>query len=585
MWVFKAIILMVGISSMVTAIGCHGIQKKDDLGLEELVNGETVERQERTDKGFMGVNDLVQGRDIVQETAVPGSTIEVQVEGEFELFEILKMLLVQFGYSITCATEGKVKISVSGQYTEEEIVTIAKGVCTSLGFSLNIDGRVCTVMRVDNSKSVPDYVFALRTKHIILQKDFLGDIQSGSEIKVLIFKNIVIVYGVKQQVLRVSEAIQLMDVDYLKGCFVKFINCFDADKVISSLSAMYEIEGVKVVKLSHDMVVVVTVSKDYLDYISKMVKTLSAYSTLPEIYVYRARYRDVEEIKDFINTVEKVEMKIDRELSSVFFKCSYDKFLMLRKYLSSFDVLSKQVLMKMYMVDIRSSKNLELGADWFVEAGKLNIEKTRFGASITGGLSGAYQIGNIKAYFKMLQKVLDAKVISKPSVYVKSGQEAEIKFTSSVPVVTSKNTTASTGSGIVQNVEYRDVGIIFRITPLCVGSNILINVYIENSSLQKETGVEDNPMFLKDSVSTRFVVRDGAFCVLGGIKSENNETGVKGIPFLSRIKYLGYLFGGRSSAYEKREMIVCLFPKVVRNEYESDRLGESLLEGMKINQN
>lgn len=32
-------------------------------------------------------------------------------------------------------------------------------------------------------------------------------------------------------------------------------------------------------------------------------------------------------------------------------------------------------------------------------------------------------------------------------------------------------------------------------------------------------------------------------------------------------------------------MLVCLFPKVVRNEYESDRLAESLLDGMKFNQN
>lgn len=141
------------------------------------------------------------------------------------------------------------------------------------------------------------------------------------------------------------------------------------------------------------------------------------------------------------------------------------------------------------------------------------------------------------------------------------------------------------GTGIIQNIEYKDVGVIFKITPVCVGNNILIDVYIENSSLQKDTGVEDNPMFLKDSVSSNFIVRDGSFCVLGGIRYDNNEVSVNGIPFLSRIKFLGYLFGGFKRSYEKREMLVCLFPKVVRNEYESDRLAESLLEGMKFNQN
>ncbi|MEK6553499.1 MAG: hypothetical protein AABZ54_08640 [Bacteroidota bacterium] len=586
MWVLRVIFLMVGFSSMLNLIGCQGVQKKEDMGFDELVNIE-VEKQEETEKGFMGVNDFVQGREIVQEAVVPGSTVDVQVEGGFELFEILKMLLVQFGYSLTCASEGKIMISVSGLYTEEEIITISKGVCMSLGFSLNIDGKICNVVRVDNSRSVSDYVIALRTKHIILQKDFLSDIQSGSEVKVLVFKNIVVMYGLKQQVLMVLEAVKLMDVDYLKGCFVKFINCFDADKVISSLSSMYEIEGVKVVKFSNDMVVVVTVSKDYLDYVSKMVKTLSAYCTLSEVYVYKSRYRGVEEIKDFINTIEKVEMKVDKELSAIFLKCSYEKFVMLKKYLVSFDVLSKQVLMRLYMVDVRSSKDLGLGTDWLADSGSFKINKTGFGSALTGGIGSAYQIGNVKAFFKLLEKVLDAKVISKPSVFVKSGQEAEIKFTRSVPVLTSKGSGQSVGvgTGIIQNIEYKDVGVIFKITPVCVGSNILIEVYIENSSLQKDTGVENNPMFLKDSVSTNFTVRDGSFCVLGGIRYDNNEVSVNGIPFLSRIKFLGYLFGGFKKSYEKREMLVCLFPKVVRNEYESDRLAESLLDGMKFNQN
>src|SRR3990167_6107271 len=554
MWVLRVIFLMVGFSVMLSVIGCKGVQKREDLGFGDLVNAPFESVSEVGFNGSVSVNDIVGGSDSKDVEIGRGVEIDVQVDGQFELFDVVKMLLIQFGYSLTCSSEGKVMVSVVGSYTDDEIVTIAKGICETLGYSLVIDGRICTIVRVDKSRSVPDYVMAFKTKYVLLNKDLLGDIQSTGDLKVLVFKDIVVVYGLKQQVLRIVESLKLMDIDYLRGCFVKFVSCFDAEKVISLISGMYELEGVKVIKVSVDLVVVVTRSSDYMTYISRMIKSLSSYSTMSEVYVY---------------------------------KCSYDRFVVLKKYLVSFDVLSKQVLMRLYMVDVRGTRDSGFGLDWWVDAGSFSLDKTSFGSLMSSGISGVYKVGNVKAFFKMLEKVLDARVINKPSVFVKSGQEAEIKFTRSVPVLTSKGSGQSVGvgTGIIQNIEYKDVGVIFRITPVCVGSNILIEVYVENSLLQKDTGVENNPLFLKDSVRTNFTVRDGSFCVLGGIRYDNNEVSVDGVPFLSRIKYLGYLFGGFKRSNEKREMLVCLYPKVVRDEYEFDRLSESLLEGMRFNQN
>ena len=558
MWVLRVIFLMVGFSVMLSVIGCKGVQKREDLGFGDLVNAPFESVSEVGFNGSVSVNDIVGGSDSKDVEIGRGVEIDVQVDGQFELFDVVKMLLIQFGYSLTCASEGKVMVSVVGSYTEDEIVTIAKGICETLGYSLVIDGRICTIVRVDKSRSVPDYVMAFKTKYVLLNKDLLGDIQSTGDLKVLVFKDIVVVYGLKQQVLRIVESLKLMDIDYLRGCFVKFVSCFDAEKVISLISGMYELEGVKVIKVSVDLVVVVTRSSDYMTYISRMIKSLSSYSTMSEVYVYKARYRDVDEIKSYIDTIEKVDMKVDKELSALFFKCSYDRFVVLKKYLVSFDVLSKQVLMRLYMVDVRGTRDSGFGLDWWVDAGSFSLDKTSFGSLMSSGISGVYKVGNVKAFFKMLEKVLDARVINKPSVFVKSGQEAEIKFTRSVPVLTSKGSGQSVGvgTGIIQNIEYKDVGVIFRITPVCVGSNILIEVYVENSLLQKDTGVENNPLFLKDSVRTNFTVRDGSFCVLGGIRYDNNEVSVDGVPFLSRIKYLGYLFGGFKRSNEKREMFL-----------------------------
>lgn len=582
-------VLMVSLLSSALIQGCEmfGSRIVSQYDLDELQN-------EKVSKSFVPevfipnkVDVLVSGVESEGVFVEKGVEVEVQIDGKYEVFDILKMVLGQFGYTVVSVSIGEVMVFIDGKYTELELIDLSKGVCEALGFTFKIDGRICTVVKVDSKGSLVDSIVIYRPRFIEFKKEILDEMRVGNDLRILSYKNILVVIGVKLSVLRLVEAIKAMDVDLLSGRYVKFVSCSDADKVIVGLSGMYELEGVKVLKVTDSLVVIVSTSREYLEYVCRMVKTLSVYSTSSVVYVYKSRYRSVASLKAYIDVIDRVEMVVDNELSAIFFKCSYEKFLMIKRSLVSFDVLPKQVLMRLYMVDVRSSQDMGVGVDWSLVSKGFNINQTAFGSVLSGGISGVYQMGDVKVFFNMLEKLLDARVISKPSVYVKSGQSAEIKFTRSVPVLVTKGSGQSlgVGAGIIQQVDYKDVGIIFRVTPVCVGGNILVDIYVENSSLQKETGVENNPMFLKDSVSSSFTVADGSFCVLGGLKYTNNEWFDNGVFFLRGIKFMGYLFGGLKRFNEKREMLVCLFPKVVRNEYESDRLSEVLLDGVKLNFN
>lgn len=571
-------------------VGCGSVQKVNNLGIGELVNGlekvETVESEVVGSslelRNVAGVSDEIKMRDINDHL------VSVEVDGKYELHEVLKMVLGSFGYAVSSAMPGMVDVYVVGDFSESDLFGVCKGICESLGYTLRVDGKICTVVKVLNVGDMVESVKVYKSKYVQYKRDDLAEF-AGKEgdIKLIVMGNYVVVAGRKLSVDKMVMVLSSMDVDVLKGRFVKFVSCYDADKVVSSLEGVYDVEGVKVKKIRVDMVAIVSTSRQYLDYTTRMVTNISRSVGQSPIYVYKTRYRSVDEVKKYVDMLDEVEMVIDNELSAIYFKCSYDKYQVLKKSVELFDVLPKQVLMRLYMLDVRSSKEVSFGMDYSVDAGDLQIDKSMFSLNIIGGLSGVYDINGVKAFFRMLEKVLDARVISKPSVYMKSGQESEIKFTTSVPVLTSKGSGQSVGvgAGIIQQVEYRDVGIIFRVLPVCSGNNILIDVYVENSALQRETGVEGNPLFMKDSVRSKFIVKDGSFCVLGGLKFDNNELSNTGIPFIRRIKYLGYLFGGEKRTNEKREMLICLFPKIVRSEYESDRLSESLLDSLKLNFN
>ncbi|MDE1890769.1 MAG: hypothetical protein KGI30_11055, partial [Planctomycetota bacterium] len=104
----------------------------------------------------------------------------------------------------------------------------------------------------------------------------------------------------------------------------------------------------------------------------------------------------------------------------------------------------------------------------------------------------------------------------------------ELKFGSSVPFIGTKSVT-SVANGVVQNVTYKYVGIILKLTAsVAENRNVMIDVYIENSAMVKDGGVEGNPIFTMDSVKTGFVIPDMTMCILGGVKTSNRGGGEKG---------------------------------------------------------
>ena len=96
MWVLRVIFLMVGFSVMLSVIGCKGVQKREDLGFGDLVNAPFESVSEVGFNGSVSVNDIVGGSDSKDVEIGRGVEIDVQVDGQFELFDVVKMLLIQF---------------------------------------------------------------------------------------------------------------------------------------------------------------------------------------------------------------------------------------------------------------------------------------------------------------------------------------------------------------------------------------------------------------------------------------------------------------------------------------------------------
>lgn len=188
------------------------------------------------------------------------------------------------------------------------------------------------------------------------------------------------------------------------------------------------------------------------------------------------------------------------------------------------------------------------------------------------GLSGYISAGNsLTAIVTALENTNRFRVISRPSVMssnlekaiIASGQEIAVPQN----IQSSINAVSNTNSGIVTNssVQYKDVQLQLEVVPL-INSNreVALDVLVKNDEVSGSTRIDNNdiPTIATRLVQTHVTVPDQGTLVLGGlIKSSTNRVR-SGIPFLSSIPGLGYLFSNTTKEKIRQELVILIRPEV-----------------------
>ena len=180
-----------------------------------------------------------------------------------------------------------------------------------------------------------------------------------------------------------------------------------------------------------------------------------------------------------------------------------------------------------------------------------------------------------------LEQVTSTRVVSAPSVVAFENEEAEIKIVDQVPITTQKVVgTQSADAPVVSTIEYRDAGVILRVTPR-VSESDLVNLLVkqELSAVLADPAGENTltPRLRQRSISTQVSVYDQQTVTLGGLISTQSSKDRKGVPLL------GILGGGRKASSDSRtELLIFITPHVVRNQRDAAAISEELRSKMTV---
>jgi general secretion pathway protein D len=206
------------------------------------------------------------------------------------------------------------------------------------------------------------------------------------------------------------------------------------------------------------------------------------------------------------------------------------------------------------------------------------------GFPIFSGLTLYGAIGNtIDAYVRALETTNRFKIVSRPSVYTTNNRLAVIASGSEVPI---PGTTVSgfTGSTDTNNlvssssIQYQQVLLQLDIIPLInADKQVTLKIRQTNNSLGANTLISGNeiPSINTQEINTEVTVPDKSTIVIGGLISDTNKRTTGGVPWLSDIPVLGYLFKDTLKNTERDELIIMIQPTVVATDADQIAVNET----------
>jgi general secretion pathway protein D len=250
--------------------------------------------------------------------------------------------------------------------------------------------------------------------------------------------------------------------------------------------------------------------------------------------------------------------------------------------LEKLDIVPLQVMIEATIAEVTLNDELRYGVEWFFNSGNNEISFSRLTSGLITsafpGFSYLFASDQIRVVINMLDQVTDLKVISSPQLLVLDNETARLQVGDQVPILTSTTAVGGDINDVVQEVEYRDTGVILDIIPrVNAGGLVVLDIVQQVSDVSETESSEiDSPTIQQREISSTVAVNSGETIALGGLIRDSAENSVTGIPVVSEIPILGNLFKTTSDVVGRTELLILLTPRVIRDRYDARAMTDDL---------
>ena len=383
--------------------------------------------------------------------------------------------------------------------------------------------------------------------------------------------------------------------------------------------------------LSNTLIIAAT-DKEF-ERISYLVKTFDSKSNVannsPKVYYLRnAKAEDVEKVLNkLINSIvpvaggtpqttikqgnNKTNISSDKATNSIIVIGDPEVYSSIADLIEKMDIPRRQVYVEALILETTIDKGTQFGVEWY--AGGANNQ-----GALVGGLTGSGSLGGlinsvtqgsgslalpsgfslgvigdiityqglrfptIGALVTALKSSSGINIVSNPQILTLDNAEAEVFVGENRPFITSEKFDANNNP--IQTYDYRNVGVRLKITPQ-ISSDNMVTLTIDqevNKVAPGSSASSTAPVTLTRTTKTTVKLLDKSIIVISGMIKDDSAITNSGIPFLSAIPILGWLFKRQDISIEKTNLMVFITTQIIDTVSEAEALLEKRSRAMDL---
>ena len=277
--------------------------------------------------------------------------------------------------------------------------------------------------------------------------------------------------------------------------------------------------------------------------------------------------------------------------NAIVMRATPDELLLAQKLVNDLDKARPEVVVDIAVLEVSKNWERNLGLSWPSSVG---VAITPTTTSSTSGSSTSstssttspslYDLAHLKASdfsvsvgaatANMLLSDAHTKILQNPRIRATDQQKATMKIGSRIPIATGSYqtgaATAMVSSLVNTQFQYLDVGVNIEITPTVhFDHDVTLKIKIEVTSQSGQVTISGvtEPIIAQKTSEQTVRLREGEANILGGILDKQDHVSWSGIPGLSSIPILKYLFGSNDHTITDDEIVFLMVPHVVRSQY------------------
>lgn len=302
--------------------------------------------------------------------------------------------------------------------------------------------------------------------------------------------------------------------------------------------------------------------------------------------VIQLKFRSLDAINEIIPAELKkgVEVKEFKELNSILVSGSLPQINEIEAFVNALDRVVPMVMIEVILLDIRKNRSVKTG----IKAGLGDSTVKTSGTFLPGidvtlsssnvneflswlGTNNVFNLGRVTPNFYMTLSALEnnsnAEVRSTPKLSTLNGHDASLSIGSTrYYSVKTQNVLNSLTPQTVVTEQYNSVqaNLGINIRPVVSGDDqVTLTIDVSVTDFIGDPPSSGPPPSSTNQFKSIIRVRNEEMVVLGGLeRTEKSETG-SGVPFLSRIPVIKWLFSSKSKAKNKLVSVVFIKPTII----------------------